>query len=243
MPALRFHISELVRETRTLQRIAREFLDPVTTWALDQFNSRLEAIWGLPEDEVRLELSPLRTRPNQGAHEAGDRRGGNSVIAVISGGWDVVPLGPSRHRPKRELAFTGLASTKVELYNSGDDCTRLAMWRLESGDSNSPGCHFHAQILGDSVQPPFPSSIPIPRLPSHFVSPMSAIEYVLGEMFQDEWARETASGTSDALRWRGLQRRRLQCLFSWYQKAIENPDSSPWMNLKAAKPDASMFTN
>ena len=242
MSGLRFRLSELIRETRALQSIARRFLDPRSIWALKRFNSQLESIWGAREAEIRLELPPFRTRPNEGAHEAGHRRGGQSVYAVISGAWDVVPLGPSRRRPGRELAFTGIASTRAELYDSRDEGTRLAMWRLELGDDNSPGCYVHAQILGDSERPPFPSSIPVPRLPSHFVSPMSAVEYVLGEMFQDKWARETASGTDDSLHWRGLQQRRLQRLFSWYQRAIEDPVSSPWMTLKSAKPDVSTFT-
>ena len=242
MTGLRFRFSELLRETGTLQSIAREFLDPGTVWALERFKSHLESIWGAREAEVRLELPPLRTRPNDGAHEAGNRQGGRSLYAVISGTWDVVPLGTRRHRSGRKLAFTGIASTRVELYDSRDDDTRLAMWRLELGDDNSPGCYVHAQILGDSELPPFPKSLPVPRLPSHFVSPMSTVEYVLGEMFQDKWAKETASGTNESLHWRGLQQRRLRCLFSWYQRAIENPISSPWMTLKSAKPDESMFT-
>ena len=241
MSKLRFPFSELVRETRTLQSIARSFLDPSTTWVLDQFNSQLERTWGAQEAQVRLELRPLRTRPNKGAHEAGDRRGRQSVYAVISGTWDVMPLGPRRSRTRRELAFSGIASTRVELYDRNDVNTRLAMWRLELGADDAPGCYFHVQILGDSGDPPFPSSIPIPRLPSLFVTPMSAIEYVLGEIYQDEWAQETARDTEELLRWRGLQQQRLHCLFTWYQDKTQGSLSSPWMNLKSAKPDESMF--
>ena len=241
MSGLRFPISELVRETRTLRHIARNFLDPVTIWVFGRFESELNAIWGAREAQTRLELPPVRTRPNNGAHEIGRRRGQRNVYAVISGIWDVVPLGQSRRQPKRELAFTGIASTRVELYDSTDENARLAMWRLEMGDGNAPGCYFHAQVLGDSGQPPFPSSVPIPRLPSHFVTPMSTIEYVLGEVFQDEWERETTRGTGDLLHWRSLQQRRLLCLFSWYRDAIRESVASPWMTLKAAKPNDSMF--
>ena len=115
------------------------------------------------------------------------------------------------------------------------------MWRLELGADDSPGCYFHVQILGDSNDTPFPSSIPIPRLPSLFVTPMSVIEYVLGEIYQDEWAQETARRTDDLLHWRRLQQQRLQCLFTWYQDKTQGSLSSPWMNLKSAKPDESMF--
>ena len=242
MAGLRFLFSELVRETRTLQNIAQRFLDPSTLWVLEQFRSQLESIWGAQEMQVRLALSPLRTRPNSGAHEAGGRRGRPSVYAVISGTWDLTPLGPSKHRAKRELAFTGIASTKVELYEHNDSNNRLAMWRLELGADDAPGCYFHVQILGDSGHPPFPRSIPIPRLPSLFVTPMSSIEYVLGEMFQEEWAQEAARGTAESLRWRVLQQQRLSGLLSWYQSKMQGSLSSPWMNIKTAKPDEAMFT-
>ena len=241
MAGLRFLFSELVRETSALQSIARRFLDPGTHWVLKQFQSQLESIWCAQEVQVRLALSPLHTRPNNGAHEAGGRRGRQSVYAVISGTWDLTPLGPSKHRAKRELTFSGIASTKVELYAHDDEDTRLAMWRMELGADGAPGCYFHVQILGDSNDPPFPNSIPIPRLPSLFVTPMSAVEYVLGEIFQDEWAQETARRTNDLLHWRRLQQQRLQCLFRWYQNKMLDSVSSPWMTLKSAQPDDSMF--
>ncbi|MCY3667843.1 MAG: hypothetical protein OXH81_19445 [Gemmatimonadetes bacterium] len=112
---------------------------------------------------------------------------------------------------------------------------------MELGADDSPGCYVHAQILGDSDDPPFPKSVPIPRLPSIFVSPMSVVEFVLGELFQDEWAKATAGNSSEVLFWRALQQKRLQSLFSWYQSELKNSVSSPWMTLKEAKPDGELF--
>ena len=36
---------------------------------------------------------------------------------------------------------------------------------------------------------------------------MSAVEFVLGELFQDEWAKATISNANDTLYWRELQKK------------------------------------
>ena len=241
MPGLRFPFAELERETKTLREIASSFLDSKTTWVLDRFQADIRNISNTSAGTIRtLEFQqPLRTVPNAGGHEVGGRSG-SSLYANISGTWEVQAMG-SRPLPKRQVEFCGKASTKVELYACNAPTKRVAMWRLELGAKDSPGCYVHAQILGDSSQPPFPKSVPIPRLPSLFVTPMSAVEFVLGELFQDQWAQESAKNNNDALHWRALQIRRLGQLLSWYQSTFQNADSSPWMALKTAKPDGKMF--
>ena len=109
------------------------------------------------------------------------------------------------------------------------------MWRLELGADNAPGCYVHAQILGESNCSPFPKSVPIPRLPSIFITPMSAVEFVLGELFQDVWRRTTAGNSGPEQRWKALQKERLERLLAWYQRELTSPLASPWMTLKEAK--------
>ena len=230
MAGLRFKIAELERETIAMKTMGKGFLDPQKLWVLDHFLSNLKSIGGAYKGkhkgkEHSLELECLHTRPSN-KYEAGNRRGGQKIHAVISGTWDLRPLA------KREIEFCGKASTKIKLYASDDSKTRLAMWSLELGDEKSPGCYVHAHILG---------ALPIPRLPSLFVTPMSAVEFVLGELFQDEWAKTTASNANDTLYWRELQKKRLQQLFSWYQDQMENLASSPWVALKQAKPEDGLF--
>lgn len=242
MAELRFQFTELVRETKALRTIARNFLDPSTTRVLHVFENDLADIRKGQAGRVRsLELQPLYTRPSKGEYEFGRRKGLQHVYAIISGTWELRPLGGSS-APRREVEFCGKASTKIALYNLDRPNTRLAMWRLELGAEDSPGCYIHAQILGDSDQPPFPRSVPIPRLPSIFVTPMSAVEFALGELFQDKWAKATAGNTGDTPYWRELQRKRLQSLFSWYQSELKNSVSSPWMALKESKPREDIFT-
>lgn len=238
MAGFRFLFPELVRETTAFRAVARRFLDPSTTWVLERFLSDLNSIGSSGGESIQtLQLQCLNTVPSRD-YEAGHRRGGQDVHAVISGTWQLRPLGSST-APGRKIEFCGIASTRIELYAS--DHQFLGMWRLELGGEDSPGCYIHAQILGDSNRPPFPKCLPIPRLPSIFVTPMSALEFVLGELFQDKWAKEIAGNKPDASYWRTLQQKRLQSLFSWYQRIIENSEPSPWMTLKAAHPDGYEF--
>ena len=241
MAGFRFLFVDLMKETEALKNIGEDFLDPGTTWTLDELKSDLDNISRVRENDVyRLELRPLRTNPSKGQYEGCGRKGKRTVYAVISGVWDLRPLG--NKSPNRTVEFCGIASTKFELYASDDPCTRLAMWRLEWGTDNSPGCYVHAQVLGDSDDPPFPNSVPIPRFPSIFVTPMSAVEFVLGELFQDKWAKVTAGNTHHPQYWRARQEKLLLSLFSWYQRDLESKsDRSPWMILKKAKPKGMLF--
>ncbi len=117
---------------------------------------------------------------------------------------------------KSEIEFCGIASTRIELYASDDPDKRLAMWRI-------------------------PNWVPIPRLPSLFITPMSAIEFILGELFQNDWPEVTASNTKHVQNWRALQKKWLQKLFLWYRDQIEKAGSSSWVALKEAKPEDGMF--
>ncbi len=239
MAGFRFLFHELIQETEVLTTLSKKFLEwDSRTWILPDFLSKLRSIGREPEKSVHsLELHCLRTIPS----DQYDRNPGKEIYAIISGKWDLQLWG-KRSTPKRKIEFCGIASTRIELYASDDPETRLAMWRLELGDAKSPGCYVHAHILGDSAEPPFPKWMPIPRLPSIFITPMSAIEFVLGELFRHDWAQVVASDNDNVNCWRNIQTDRFQNLFSWYKDQIENAgSSSPWMALKKAKPKSDIF--
>lgn len=245
MPGLYFRFSEFLRETKALQTIAKDFLDPSTTWVLNQLESDINSLWGAAGSQAaRLELRPLRTNHSK-AYEPGDRCGGATIAAVITGIWEVRPVGDNpkkrKVRAKRLLEFCGVACTKIELFDVSDLTRRIAMWRMELGAEGAPGCYFHIQVLGDEDDPPFPKVVPIPRFPSLFVTPMGVIEYVLGELFQDQWAKAAMGDSGDLAYWRNLQRSRLHRLIDWHRDVLADVMSSPWMTIKAAKPDSRML--
>ena len=235
MRGLQFTFAELESETKTLKKIARPFLCKNTIEVLSEFEKDINSFRSMPAESTgQLQLRRLETIPT-GLY-------GPEIYAAFCGIWDVrsVAVKNKRYNP-RNIMFCGIASTKIRLYCKKNDKKPIAMWRLELGAHDSPGCYFHAQILGNCDKPPFPKSIPIPRLPSFFVTPMAAIEYGIGELFQEEWSIHAARNSGDFQNWNRLQKPRLERLFEWYRKSLMNGVSSPWMTLKAAKPNSELF--
>ena len=237
---------ELIDETDALMHMAKNLLAPDAAQVLAGFKSQVERIGRGPAGATHgIRMRPLRTRPPR-YYEGRSRSGGEEIYAKITGTWEVCLRGAGS--PKTKLAFTGKASTVVELWPKPcmwreEHCSasRLAMWRIELGAHDSPGCYFHVQVLGDRDDPPFPKSIPVPRLPSPFVTPMAAVEFVLGELFQDRWERRAGENHPCHKRWRAIQHQRWLSLLDWQKKVLDKPGSSPWMKLKAGKPLADQF--
>lgn len=245
MSPLRFRFDELLREASILRAIAHNYLDASTLWVLDNLREQIEHIWeALPEGTKTLTLRPLLTKISPGHYEPIGRTGPMHIYAKISGIWEVRPIGQrskkDKGRQNRLLEFCGIASTRIELYAQGVETIPISMWRMELGDSLSPGCYFHVQVLGEEGAP-FPKEVSVPRLPSLFITPMAVVEYVIGELFQDRWAQAVAEENANVLSWRSLQTARFVRLFNWQINCLKGAINTPWMTLKAAKPPGELF--
>jgi hypothetical protein len=117
----------------------------------------------------------------------------------------------------------------------------LAMWRVEVASDDSPGCHFHVQVLGKTHDLPFPSTLSVPRLPSCIITPMAVLEFVLAELFQDEWRKYAVGDRDEIKRWRSIQRQRFEKLFAWQTGVVKDCTGAPWTVLKLTKPDRDLF--
>lgn len=165
------------------------------------------------------------------------------VYAKLTSIWEIEPIGRSK-RPKTEFRLTGIASTKIQLFRHGDNGApeELGLWRMEIGDSNAPGCHFHVQIEGQDNNRPFPGNVPIPRLPVYLATPLSALGFVLGELFQEQWAKEMSRAGDVLAIWTGIQQHRFERLFAWQSRTVRETQGCPWVALKSTKPPATLFS-
>lgn len=251
---LEFEFAELVREIRDFKEIAKRFLDPSASDSLDLLRSALENIqaaapleyspsarpdypWEIPH------YSPVVTKPSR-AYERGERASGPEVYARLTSIWQVIPMPKlKKGTPPKTFRVVGKASVRVEWREAGDTDRSLGVWRMEMADGSSPGCYFHAQIMGEDGwdSPPFPHAVCVPRLPCIAFTPMAVLEFVLGELFQDEWENHTRILTPNVENWRAIQRRRLGNLYAWQQEVVGSSDAPPWTLLKRAKPDAQRF--
>jgi hypothetical protein len=249
MADLIFSFREMLDEIQAMSLIGAEFLTAETQQvAIPNLIALLESIRvGRPQASRPWSIEaerPIQTIDSIGEYEHGGRRGPHTIFGELTFIWEIVcPQEPGpRSRPQRNFVLSGLSSTRIRIFERIDDTKReLAMWRFEVGDQSSPGCHFHAQIEGERIDPPYPRSLSVPRLPSLLITPMAALEFLLAEMFQSRWQQHAASETAEMQRWKPIQKQRLKNLFAWQTTCIDGCLGSPWTAFKTYKPHADLF--
>jgi hypothetical protein len=100
----------------------------------------------------------------------------------------------------------------------------LAKWNVDVADSKAPGCMFHVQ---------FSNPVSVPRLLCIAFTPLAVAEFVLGELFQDQWEGHSRKATCE--NWSGTQKRRLSKLLAWQQEVVEGCAGPPWTALKTGR--------
>jgi hypothetical protein len=73
------------------------------------------------------------------------------------------------------------------------------------------------------------------------VTPPSVVEYVVGELFQEQWLKHIAGRGADLNRWVPIQQRRLGAVLGWQLDVVKKAAGSPWGTLKKAKPHPELF--
>jgi hypothetical protein len=239
-----FSFEEMIRELETANRLMSRFLQngqqiiPQLKGALEAFQSGgISTLnWQVKENNA------IYTQISHGHCEPGGH--GIDVVGSLSFIWQIARVKASKKATKpKYFHLVGKASTVARVYSVGPDDKigdEIAMWRMEIGDHQSPGCHFHVQVLGEDA-PPFPKTMSIPRFPGLMPTPMAGLEFLLAEIFQDEWKKHLGDESEHLKRWRALQRQRLQKLLAWQQSEIAKDTASPWVALKIGKPDSDIF--
>ena len=168
---LYFTFQEFIEEIDAILEIANRFIE--SKYALEELKTQLQNIReAAPGKTYTLSIKDqgqaLQTIASKGEYEPGRRRGDEHVFARITSLWQIQPIGQhgSKYSQRRKFVVAGNASTRIELFRAGFAQGRkdqlVAMWRMELGTDDSPGCFFHVQVLGqdkDRKRPPFPKSI------------------------------------------------------------------------------------
>lgn len=231
-----------------MNRIAQQFIDPVSTNVLPQLKTTLENIRSAKSEAVApwgiTKNYPLKTIESYGEYEPGDH-GEHVVYAELTSKWEI--MCPHEEGPKSKsqsrFSLVGTASTKVCLFefDGEDDPVELAAWRMEIGDDAAPGCHFHVQVLGEEHHTLFPHSLSVPRFPGIVVTPVAVLEFVLAELFQDAWKQHAARETPEMQLWKPIQQRRISSIIDWQSKCVRDSIGSPWTSFKIKKPQSVLF--
>jgi hypothetical protein len=182
--------------------------------------------------------APIQTTVSEGAFMR-DGNGGLHVLAKLTFIWEIRNFGRFHRAGFRRFELAGNASCRIDIVKADAPSEVLAMWRFEVASHDGPGCHFHTQVLGDdevTAGVVFPHSVDIPRLPGFLITPTDALEFVLGELFQDEWRQRAIDTSPEIMVWRSYQQSRLSRVLNWQSKTIVDAIGSPWIALKSERP-------
>ena len=189
---------------------------------------------------------PIQTKVSEGRYEAGERGGKLSVFGRVSGKWEITLPDDvkKKHSQSKEfiLKATSLASVEISIWNAAEEPEKeVARWTIEIGNDASPGCHFHTQITLDDSDNKFPSTLSVPRLPGLLHTPMDALDFLLGELFQDDWYRVSSEENKVVNAWAACQRIRIINLLKWQTERLSKTRGSAWTMLKRQKPELRML--
>jgi hypothetical protein len=233
---LELSLKDLQEEILALPEIAGDLLNPASVVVLEEARATLRAAAENPDQPFTWEVSrdrPILTEVSDGQYERKQGGKGRPIIGALSFLWHL----QTGATPVKTVSLIGNITTQIQLRDAenGED-EFLSMWRMEIGDSAAPGTCFHAQVLGHSDEPPFPCDLPVPRLPIFPPTPMTCLEFLLGELFQNTWPEQVERGTGAAQRWRGIQKRRFEGFLEWQQQAVKDTTGSALSALKHFPP-------
>ena len=238
---LRFAYSDIKNELRWLRELAKPFMDDGQSWVFDQCladldsaqNSRGSTRWSISKE------TPLRTKVSEGKFRASDKTGGERVYGELCFVWDLI--NPDKGK-RTQSHFILNGETTTTLIIKQEDGEVIARWQFEVGDQTSPGYHFHSAVNQYEKEGMFPEWLKVPRFPGLLLTPQDGLEFLIGELFQLDWAQQVSSQSHERDAWANSQQTRLTKLFSWKLSQIRESETTPWMSLKSAKPSLTLFS-
>jgi len=232
------------QEIASFLRVAAEKLPPVALKRLGRLGEALEPLANANDQRKRgwgTGSEPVETYASDGGHQLGRVGHGRSLKGVVKFHWEIQPIGNRQKSPMNRLFALWNSSVRIDLVDVGTGGQEpvAASWDFDIGDHQSPGCHFHAKFANpNKAERERYKDVDVPRLPSFIFMPTDAIEFVVGELWQDEWRKVAASGTREMEAWRRFPKHRFERLFAWYASELQVTRGTPWAQLKCAKPDA-----
>jgi hypothetical protein len=237
------HFKNVHEELLAFRKVAERKLAPEARYTLNGLASDLEQIARAAGPKSWKTTKELKTLSSDGGHQRDQTGHGRSLYGTINFRWDVEPLGHQGPKNQPLNRYFVLRNSTVRIRLIDDEENEVTTWDFDTGDDNSPGCHFHAKFAetGEARRALF-RDVDIPRLPTLIFMPTDAIEFVLGELWQDEWRKIAMSSTTDVQEWRRYPQERFCRLLEWYLEVVKNGlTGTPWTQLKKAKPNPKCF--
>ena len=211
MAELRFSTEQIRAETNGMAALAAKFLrgkdcDRFTKAAYDlKLALKSGGVWQIPSAD------PIETLETEGEADA--------LVGTLSFKWEV------REITSKTFSVSGNASTTLEIHSLGE--APSLSWNTDIGGAGHPGYRFHTQIRANQ------KSMDIPRLPSLLLTPADCLDFLLGELFQQNWTRHQDQKRLETAGWtQGVRARVCHLLRMKAECAGKSSGITPWMTLK-----------
>ena len=182
--------------------------------------------WEVPEDD------PLQTVPSAGAYHR-ESAGALTVCGQLSCKWEIEKVALADGRAGFQVTDLASTSCAVVDVNRTED-PKVAQWHVDVGDLTAPGPHLHMQVAWPSRA----ASLDIPRFPVFWVLPTDSLEFMIADLFQEDWEKN-ADHQNARMALAKFQRRRLQKTLGWFLAVVDRDRRTPWVAMRAARPIAS----
>jgi hypothetical protein len=235
---MKFKIADLQRQMNEIAEIASEYLDRGSKEKLKDAARNVKFISKQPTGKWQIDRSdPIKTIPSWGACEK-DGKGKDLQ------GWMSFVWGMKRGR-NGIVELNGKASTVItihEIEKNGRsyrlkhaESEWLQRWNIDVvTDEGAPGPAIHAQISNRA-------NVPVPRLPSILFTPADCLDFLLGELFQENW-EEHLAGHSHTASFAVSQQDRMQRLLKEHDSRLQDRGRlSAWTNFKKGRPTDDLF--
>lgn len=240
---IRFSYDVAMADVRRIRSLASSFLADGAIGLLNDFENSLENIRSATgqrsQQLVIPDEQPILTVDSTGEYRDSRRPRGRAVYGGLSCIWEIQNADRGRKRQKC-FSLTGIASTRLRVWTS-DEHELVGHWQFEVGDKTSPGPHFHSSANQGEPNGLFPEWLKVPRLPGLLVTPMDALEFLLGELFQRRWLQTVSTDSDERNGWANSQKSRFDSLLRWQSERVRASNTTPWMTLKKAKPAVDVF--
>jgi len=234
MAGLIFQTRNIQRELNMMSDLASPFLSrdgreklKVAGNALVSLVKRGGGIWEIPQNDT------LDTIVSSGRYETGGRgKEKKSLYGRMSFRWEVVPLSKGA-----QISVNGLASNQIEIIDPSKAEQRGAIFHFDvSNEGGAVGPKLHVQLPEDYF------GMPIPRLHSPIFHPVDCLDFILGELFVDDWPNHLRKEGDKRARVAKPQSKRLNSLYSSSLTAIDGySDLTALQSLKHWQPEPDIF--
>lgn len=235
MEGMKFEFGKMLQEVRAMNALAvPKFIKNESKRVFKAFEDQLEGFAGndrLEEMDWEIrEEDPLVTKIGS-SEPAG--RGGAPLYATVSSIWQIKRV-KEKKGPVKFFELAGEGSTHIKIFR--EDETLQLHWHVDlKTNKKAPGYPFHIQVkqIGNGRDGP-----PVPRFMSSLVTPIECVDFVLGELFHEDWERhqhEKDAKTRSLVSAQGT--RVANILEAQNATLIDGPKTqTSWMKLKSWEP-------